>query len=133
MGPEVLASIEYGVGVLGAPLVVVLGHDSCGALQAATAALADGAAPAGLSPIVDGVVPSILRAHASQVTDPDGIGEIHVRRTVDTVAREASMVRAAVAAGRCAVIGMTYRLAVGQVTTVAAAGSPPEPVEVRPG
>ncbi|MFI1769676.1 carbonic anhydrase, partial [Streptomyces sp. NPDC020800] len=31
MGPEVLGSIEYGVDVLGCPLVVVLGHDSCGA------------------------------------------------------------------------------------------------------
>src|SRR6478752_2791844 len=30
LGPEVLGSIEYGVSVLGAPLVVVLGHDSCG-------------------------------------------------------------------------------------------------------
>jgi carbonic anhydrase len=35
MGPEVLGSIEYGVGVLGCPLVVVLGHGSCGAVAAA--------------------------------------------------------------------------------------------------
>src|SRR5258705_14009494 len=39
IGPEVLASIEYGVTILGAPLVVVLGHDSCGAVQATHAAL----------------------------------------------------------------------------------------------
>src|SRR5919198_6012927 len=46
-GPEVLGSIEYGVGVLGTPLVVVLGHDSCGAVGAACAALEDGMTPAG--------------------------------------------------------------------------------------
>jgi carbonic anhydrase len=34
MGPEVLGSIEFGVGVLDSPLVVVLGHDSCGAVGA---------------------------------------------------------------------------------------------------
>ena len=38
----VLGSIEYGVQVLGAPLVVVLGHDSCGAVGAAADALATG-------------------------------------------------------------------------------------------
>ncbi|MEU8191736.1 carbonic anhydrase, partial [Micromonospora carbonacea] len=30
VGPEVLGSVEYAVTVLGTPLVVVLGHDSCG-------------------------------------------------------------------------------------------------------
>src|SRR3954452_7597051 len=35
MGPEVIGSIEYGVGVLACPLVVVLGHEGCGAVGAA--------------------------------------------------------------------------------------------------
>ncbi|MFF7079006.1 carbonic anhydrase [Streptomyces lavendulae] len=37
-GPEVLGSIEYGVSVLGAPLIVVPGHGACGAVAAARAA-----------------------------------------------------------------------------------------------
>ncbi|MFE9468725.1 carbonic anhydrase [Streptomyces virginiae] len=41
-GPEVLGSIECGVSVLDCPLVVVLGHDSCGAIAAARAAQSDG-------------------------------------------------------------------------------------------
>src|ERR671928_2221925 len=32
VGAEVLASIEYGVAVLDTPLVVILSHDSCGAV-----------------------------------------------------------------------------------------------------
>ena len=48
IGPEVLGSIEYGVGVLGCPLVVVLGHDACGAVAAARAAVQDGTAGAGM-------------------------------------------------------------------------------------
>src|SRR5262249_7971690 len=35
--PVVLGSIEYGVQVLKAPLIIVLGHESCGAVQAAIA------------------------------------------------------------------------------------------------
>ena len=57
----VIGSIEYGVEVLGASLVVVLGHDSCGAVAAATAALTDGELPTGfVRAIVDRVIPSIV-------------------------------------------------------------------------
>ena len=42
----VLGSIEYAVTVLGVPLIVVLGHDSCGAVKAAIGAIDDGAIPA---------------------------------------------------------------------------------------
>ena len=43
----VLGSIEYGVEVLSAPLVVVLGHDSCGAVGAAVETLRPGARAGG--------------------------------------------------------------------------------------
>src|SRR5690606_21414122 len=42
MGPEVIGSIEFGVDVLECPLVVVLGHEGCGAVAAACAALENG-------------------------------------------------------------------------------------------
>src|SRR5882757_11398177 len=45
IGPEVLGSIEYGVTVLGTPLIAVLGHDTCGAVGAAMRAVHDGALP----------------------------------------------------------------------------------------
>ena len=57
----VIGSIEYGVEVLGASLVVVLGHDSCGAVAAATTALTTGELPDGfVRAIVDRVIPSIV-------------------------------------------------------------------------
>ncbi|GGP56505.1 hypothetical protein GCM10010278_36930 [Streptomyces melanogenes] len=46
-GPEVLGSVEYGVSVLDCPLVVLLGHDSCGAVAAARAALGGGVGTTG--------------------------------------------------------------------------------------
>ena len=60
IGAEVQASIDYGVTVLGAPLVVVLGHDSCGAIQATRDALRGVPLPdPGLWAIVDRVMPSL--------------------------------------------------------------------------
>jgi carbonic anhydrase len=70
-GSEVLGSIEYGVAVLGCPLVVVLGHDSCGAVGAASAALEDG------------VTPSVLAARAAGRVEPEEILAEHVHQTVD--------------------------------------------------
>ena len=43
----VLGSLEYSVSVLGVPLIVVLGHDSCGAVTATKAAVETGQMPAG--------------------------------------------------------------------------------------
>ncbi len=120
VGAEVLASIEYGVSVLGAPLVVVLGHDSCGAIQAARDAM-NGTGPPGpdLRRLVDRVTPHIRYAHARHITDDDGISDVHVERTVDLLASRRSGLADAVAAGRCDVVGMSYRLAEGRVTVTA--------------
>ena len=43
--PSVLGSLEFGVGVLDCPLIVVLGHDSCGAVKAAEVAVRTGEVP----------------------------------------------------------------------------------------
>jgi carbonic anhydrase len=116
LGAEVRASIEYGVAVLEAALVVVLGHDSCGAVKAAHDVVADEVAlPEELAPIVERVVPSVRYAHRQGVTDLDRVAEIHVRRTIDELLSGDSTTTRAVAEGRCAVVGMSYRLAEGRV------------------
>ncbi|GAA2192541.1 carbonic anhydrase [Micromonospora lupini] len=118
-GPEVLGSVEYAVTVLGTPLVVVLGHDSCGAVQAAREAAATGVAPPGHLPaVVDAVLPSLRRATAEGVADIDGIVDIHIAQTVETLLGESPVLADEVAQGRCAVVGMSYRLAAGVVRPV---------------
>lgn len=119
IGPEVLASIEYGVTVLGASLVVVLGHDSCGAVQATQAALSGkGPANGHLSAIIDRVTPSLELAQARNITDDDAIGDVHVQCTVASLTEQARALATAVAQGRCAVVGMSYRLADSRVTVL---------------
>src|SRR5262249_49796083 len=119
VGAEVQASIEYGVTVLGAPLVVVLGHDSCGAIQATRDALRGLPLPdPRLRAIVDRVTPSLREAHDNELTDDDEVAAFHVERTIDMIARPDTAIADAVAAGLCAVVGMSYRLADGRVTVV---------------
>ncbi|MFG1838875.1 carbonic anhydrase [Micromonospora sp. NPDC049175] len=120
-GPEVLGSVEYAVTVLGTPLVVVLGHDSCGAVQAARESSATGTQPPGhLGAVVDAVLPSLRRAEAEGVHDIDGIVDIHIAQTVETLLRQSPVLADEVAQGRCAVVGVSYRLAAGVVRPVAA-------------
>jgi carbonic anhydrase len=119
IGAEVLASIEYGVTELGAPLIVVLGHDSCGAVEAAHAVVTGARTPgADLRAIIERVTPSIEYALDRNITDPDGIAAVHVQHTIDSIARDSLATAAAVAAGRCAVVGMSYRLGDGRATVI---------------
>lgn len=131
VGPEVLGSVEYAVTALGAPLVVVLGHDSCGAVQAARSAEATGVPVSGhLRAVVEAVLPSVRRAEAAGVADLNQIVDHHVERTVAVLLDRSAAVAAAVAAGTCAVVGMSYQLTTGAVRTVtevglAASSAPP--------
>jgi carbonic anhydrase len=123
VGPEVLSSIEYGVSVLGAPLVLVLGHDSCGAILATMDTIAGRIDPGqGLRAIIDRVTPSVETAAARGIRDADRIAAVHVERTIEIVAARDTALSAAVTAGTCGVVGLTYRLADGRVTV---AGSLP--------
>jgi carbonic anhydrase len=125
VGAEVTASIEYGVVVLGAPLVVVLGHDTCGAIQATHAAMSGTRLPGQeLGAIVDRVMPSIGEAHSRGVTDDAGVATVHIQRTIDTLTQPGTELADAVAAGRCEVVGMFYRLADGRVTVTVSGAAP---------
>ncbi|MER7165347.1 carbonic anhydrase [Micromonospora sp. NPDC000207] len=120
-GPEVLGSVEYAVTVLHTPLVVVLGHDSCGAVAAAGAVAAGGLRPAGhLGAVVDAVLPSLRHAAAQGIVDPAGIIDVHIAQTVNELVGDSAVLAGEIAAGRCAVVGMSYQLNAGRVRTVAA-------------
>ncbi|WP_033824922.1 carbonic anhydrase [Kitasatospora sp. MBT63] len=123
LGPEVLGSVEYGVSVLGSPLVVVLGHDACGAVAATRAAIADGTTAGGyVRDVVEKVTPSVLAARAAGHTeDADYIAE-HIRHTVDLLLDRSRALAEAVQAGRVAVVGLSYRLADGTAHLVTARG-----------
>lgn len=118
----VLGSIEYAVTVLRTPLVVVLGHSSCGAVTAARDAVLTGDRPGGrLGEVVDAIAPSVREAASRGLSDVDQIVDVHVRRTVAQLQDGCAALATAVEEDRCAVVGMSYSLAAG-VTRVLGAG-----------
>ncbi len=119
MGPEVLGSIEYGVGVLGCPLVVVLGHDACGAVAAARAAVQDGTAAEGyVRDVIERVTPSVLAVRAAGLREDGDFIAGHIRHTVSLLLDRSSVLADAVGAGRAAVAGLSHRLADGSAHLV---------------
>lgn len=62
-GPGIIGSIEYAVAVLGVPLVLVLGHSACGAVEAAVQAVTAGAQFGGdVATLVTAIGPAVTLA-----------------------------------------------------------------------
>ncbi|MFI5800776.1 carbonic anhydrase [Streptomyces sp. NPDC051677] len=105
----VLGSVAYGVLELGIPLVMVLGHQSCGAVKAAVQAdLTGDRLPAHIQYLADQITPSIDRTKQ---------GDARVDSTIDANVRAVSARLAAVpdlaakiSAGELAVVGARYEL-----------------------
>jgi carbonic anhydrase len=111
----VLGSIEYAVSVLDVPLIVVLGHDSCSAITDALAALDEGVIPAGfVRDVVERVTPSILMGRRDGLTKVDEFVEQHVRDTVAQLMTRSTVIPERVAAGKLAIVGVTYHLTDGR-------------------
>jgi carbonic anhydrase len=123
VGDEVLASIEYGVAVLDTPLVVVLSHDSCGAVDAALHAHDSGQTPPGhLRRIVERLTPEVLVARAQGITDADEVARLHARATAQTLLEESALIRERVDAGACGIAVLAYRLVDGRTHLIAGHG-----------
>ncbi len=119
----VLGSIEFGVSVLDIPLIVILGHDSCGAVAATIAAVESGVLPGGyIRDIVERVTPSVLAAHQAGMSTADEIEAEHVRHTLGLLTERSSLVADRIATGRLAVVGATYALRNGRARIVASVG-----------
>jgi carbonic anhydrase len=112
----VLGSIEYAVTVLDVPLIVVLGHDSCGAVQATLTALDDGVLPRGyVRDIVERVTPSILSGRREGLTQVDEFEAHHVRETAAQLLSRSTAILERIPTGDVAIVGLTYHLADGRV------------------
>jgi carbonic anhydrase len=132
MSDSVIGSLEYAVEVLGVALIVVLGHDSCGAVRAAIDSQLPDAQPlpGHIRTLVERIVPSI--DHVTTERAPDGsllqvpdageVGRAHLRDTVRELLESSEIITAAVADGRLAVVGANYRLAEGRAVADIAIG-----------
>ncbi|MFS0867044.1 carbonic anhydrase [Microbacterium sp. 179-B 1A2 NHS] len=118
---SVVGSLEYAVAVLNVPLIVVLGHDECGAVRAAidSTAVDAPALPPRIWRQVAPIVPAVRRVlHAHEGTtadtvDAEEVGREHLRDTVAELLHSSELITEAIAEGRLAIVGANYRLADG--------------------
>jgi len=130
IGESIIGSIEYAVGVLNVPLIVVLAHDSCGAVRAAIDGTAIDATPLPphiwklISPIVPAARKVLAESGGASVDDIDAelVGREHLRNTVADLLQSSEMISDAVAEGRLGIVGANYRLAEGTAVPVIAVG-----------
>lgn len=116
---EVLASLEFGAGVLGTSLIVVLGHTSCGAVQATISSLRDGAThPGHLNALVDAITPAIEPVLGGTGDVADRAVRSNVRHVVDRVRSSAPILADLVERGEMDVLGAVYDLATGRVELI---------------
>jgi carbonic anhydrase len=116
---ESIASFEYAVHVLATPLILVLGHESCGAVDATIKSIKD-------NTTLPGHLPSLVAALAPAVKDVLGEpGDTlanairrNVVRTMQTFAAATPILSAAVAEKKLLVVGGVYDLAAGKVSMV---------------
>jgi carbonic anhydrase len=116
---ESIASLEYAVAELGTPLIFVLGHDSCGAIDATIKSLKDGTTlPGHLPSLVEALAPSV-KAVSQQGADT--LSNAIRQNVIDNVAKlrsTAPILSAAVEQGKLKVVGGIYRLRDGRVEMV---------------
>ncbi len=113
-----IASIEYGAAVLEIPLLVVLGHSGCGAVDAAIKVHRDGAKlPGHLPGLIDMIVPAVKAAEA---TNPKNLLAAsiteNVRNTVRGFSTSQPVLAPKVASGALKVVGAVYDVGTGKIT-----------------
>ncbi len=117
---SVLGSLEYAVDVLEVPLILVLGHDECGAVRAAIDTQVDDpiALPPHIAAIVDKIVPAVKkvsRARPSGPVDSGLVAREHLRDTVAELLDESELISHAIATNKVALVGANYRLSEGLI------------------
>jgi len=111
----VVGSVEFAVSGLGVALIMVLGHERCGAVAATVEAVRTGQElPGGMGYLINEIAPSVREVGADQPDAPALAMRRHVARTAARL-ETSEIVAAAVAAGDVAVVGAVYDLATGQV------------------
>ena len=114
LNDEGLGSIEYGVDILGARLIVVLGHQSCGAVDAAMKTVAaKGKAPGHIQSLVTAIKPVV---DSTPKGDLDTMIKANVKHVVDALRSSTPILKARVESGDVQVMGGYYTLDTGAVT-----------------
>ena len=120
----ILGSLEYAVEVLEVPLILVLGHDECGAIRSTMDAANGNLELQGefIHNLVERIMPTVKRSLDAGETSIDEITDRHVRDTIDELMERSKVISQAVKDGKLAVVGANYKLELGEVHAIVTHG-----------
>jgi len=111
----VVGSIEFGVAELGIPLIMVLGHEKCGAVNATIEALENHTEAEGsISALVEGIRPAVEKAKGQPGDLLDNAVRANVEATVSRL-KESFIMAQALTEGKIKIVGGRYDLDTGSV------------------
>ena len=111
-----MGSIEYGVAELGVPLIVVLGHEKCGAVQAAVSVVKENTTfPGSIGRMIEPIIPAVLKAQSLPGDLLDNAVRENVRRTVQRLRTAEALLVEPMKAGKLKIVGARYDLDDGSV------------------
>lgn len=106
---EIIASLEYGVAVLGAKVIVVMGHGDCGAIKAAI----DGKeVPGQISALYPHIQPALDQAGP----DLEAATRVNAKLQADLLRKASPVISGLIKEGRLLVLSAFYNIASGEVT-----------------
>jgi carbonic anhydrase len=116
--PGMVGTLEYAVAVLKVPLIVVMGHENCGAVSAVKSMIENGTVlPGELGAMVAPIVPAMvqsLRAGGKDVVN--NAVRLHARLTARWLRNDCRIITSAVARGEVKVVASYYQFDEGSVT-----------------
>ncbi len=108
--PSSLGSIEYAVAHCGSRVIVVMGHESCGAV---TAAIAGGDNGPNINHLLSHVQPAVDQA--ADGAEVNEVVELNAQLVAKQLVNDSTIVRDAVASGQVKIVPAVYRLGSGKV------------------
>ena len=120
----ILGSLEYAVEVLGVPVILVLGHDECGAIRATIDSTQGNLNSQGefIHDLVERIRPTVEAANRAGKHEIDEITELHIQDTINEMLTRSALIADAVEAGKLAVVGANYKLTLGEVHPIVTVG-----------
>ena len=118
VAPSQIGSVEFAAAQLGTPLVVVLGHSNCGAVDATLKELAqkqETRSP-NLQSIVDSIRPALepLLEAKGEISMDEAVAA-NVRQSVRRLRRGSTILEELISSGKLAVVGAEYSIETGEV------------------
>ena len=119
---DILGSMEYSCKVAGSKLVLVLGHESCGAVKAAC----DGVELGNITAMLDNILPAVKQSSEEVEGETNSLNsefvaktvENNVKLTMDRIREKSPILKEMEDNGEISIVGGVYKLSTGKVEMI---------------